>query len=103
MSADMTEPTGDGAPTPREGRNVFRTGDYKSYRPLGADELHTRYGITPREAQIAKHLARGQSNSEVALALRISVHTVRRHVEHILMRLGVRRRTEVASKLLITR
>jgi len=93
----------DGAPTGREARSVFRTGDYKAYRPLDMDELHARYGITQREAQVARHLARGLSNLEVATVLKISVHTVRRHVEHVLMRLRVKRRTEVAARLLVTK
>ena len=96
-------PTEHAEPTPSEGRDLFRTGDFKAYRPLDWPELHDKYGVTRREAQIAKHLARGLSNAEVANQLRISIHTVRRHVEHVLMRLGVRRRSEVAARLLITR
>ena len=93
----------DDAPSLREARAVFRTGNHTAYRPLAGDELHQRFGITPRETQVARHLARGRTNSEIADMLRISVHTVRRHVEHVFVRLRVRRRGEVAAKLLVTR
>jgi DNA-binding NarL/FixJ family response regulator len=98
-SADVIR---DPVPTPADARAVFSTGNHKAYRPLAWDELHARYGLTRREAQVARQLATGSTNSEVASALRISVHTVRRHVEHVLGRLRVRRRTEVAAKLLVT-
>ena len=70
------------------------------YRPLSREELEVRYQLTPREVDVAGHLALGRTNAEVARALSISIHTVRRHVERVLMRLGVQRRGEVAAKLL---
>jgi DNA-binding NarL/FixJ family response regulator len=106
-SPDSAEPTipqrEDALPTARDARLLFRTGEHKSYRALAHDELAEQYGLTNRESQVARHLAVGLTNAEVASVLRISVHTVRRHVEHVLARLGVRRRSEVATKLLITR
>jgi DNA-binding CsgD family transcriptional regulator len=79
---------------------IFDTGDQSALRPLRSAELRETFGLTPREAQIARLIASGAANAEVAEQLGISVHTVRRHVEHVLMRLGVKRRSEVASKLL---
>lgn len=70
------------------------------YRPLSRDELQFRFRLTPREVEVARQLALGRTNAEVARALGISIHTVRRHVERVLMRLGVQRRGEVAAKLL---
>jgi len=61
--------------------------------------LQNRYGLTPREALIAQQLAEGRNNGEIAQRLHISLHTVRRHVERVLSKLGVHSRAAVAAKL----
>ena len=53
-------------------------------------------GLTPREAQVLVHVAYGLSNEEIALALAISVETVKEHVQNILRKLSVRDRTQAA-------
>ncbi len=57
------------------------------------------HGLTPREAQVARLLARRARDPEIAAALGISVHTARHHSEKVLRKLGVRRRTDVAAVL----
>ena len=98
----MSDDSLDRIPT-AEKRQIFKTGNHKVYRTVTPQELRDAYRITPREADVARHVANGLSNAEIARVLRVSVHTVRRHVEHVLLRLGVRRRTEVWAKLLRTR
>ncbi|MGH7532562.1 MAG: response regulator transcription factor [Gemmatimonadales bacterium] len=66
-------------------------------RPTSAETLESRFGLTPREAQVADLLSQGMSNREVADQLQIGVHTARRHAEHLFAKLGVRRRAEVAA------
>jgi len=51
--------------------------------------------LTPREDQVVKLIAEGQSSREIARALTISVNTVDRHRENILQKLGMRDRTEL--------
>jgi DNA-binding CsgD family transcriptional regulator len=58
--------------------------------------------LTGRQREILDQLARGSTNAQIALALDISPDTVRKHVEHILLRLGVPTRT-AAAVLYITR
>lgn len=53
-------------------------------------------GLTPREADVVVHLARGRSNPEIAEALGVSRRTVASHLEHIYTKLGVSNRTEAA-------
>jgi DNA-binding NarL/FixJ family response regulator len=48
---------------------------------------------------VARLVARGRSDREIALALQISVRTVHHHVEAILSKLGVHERTLVAAAL----
>ena len=53
--------------------------------------------LTPREADVLEHLQAGRSNAEIALALSVSVETVRTHRRNIYRKLGVRTRRELAS------
>lgn len=52
--------------------------------------------LTPRELEILRHLAEGQSNKLIARALDITDGTVKLHVKSILKKLGLRSRVEAA-------
>lgn len=52
--------------------------------------------LTPRELEILRHLAEGQSNKAIGRALDITDGTVKLHVKSILRKLGVRSRVEAA-------
>lgn len=54
-------------------------------------------GLTKRELQVAVWLARGRTNPEIARILAISPRTVEKHVERILIKLGVENRTAAAG------
>jgi non-specific serine/threonine protein kinase len=53
--------------------------------------------LTRREKQVALLLARGLSNRDLAVELAISDGTARIHTEHILSKLGLRSRAQVAD------
>jgi non-specific serine/threonine protein kinase len=53
--------------------------------------------LSPRERQVAALVARGLTNREIATALAVTEHTAMRHVEHILSKLRLRSRTQVAA------
>ena len=44
--------------------------------------------LTAREREVLRHLARGQSNEDIATELYVSLHTVRNHVQNILTKLN---------------
>ncbi|HEY5273302.1 MAG TPA: response regulator transcription factor [Acidimicrobiales bacterium] len=45
-------------------------------------------GLTGRELEVLRHLARGEPSEEIAAKLFVSVHTIRNHVQNILMKLN---------------
>jgi DNA-binding CsgD family transcriptional regulator len=54
-------------------------------------------GLTGREAEVLALVATGKTNREIAAALVISEHTVARHVQNILAKLGVSSRTAASA------
>jgi DNA-binding CsgD family transcriptional regulator len=53
--------------------------------------------LTAREFEVARLIARGGTNAEIAAELAIAPKTASAHVEHILAKLGVTRRAEIAA------
>jgi DNA-binding CsgD family transcriptional regulator len=79
-------------------------------RPLAAAaeglarRLRSRAGVEPawapltaREVDVARRIAEGLTNAQIAAALGVAPKTVTAHVEHILAKLGAARRAEVAA------
>ncbi|MEI5098184.1 helix-turn-helix transcriptional regulator [Streptomyces sp. PmtG] len=56
-------------------------------------------GLSPREAEVARLLAEGASNRDIAQALCLSVRTVEHHVARTLKKLRVDHRAEVSRAL----
>jgi DNA-binding CsgD family transcriptional regulator len=61
--------------------------------------LREKFGLSPREAQIALLLCERKTDAEIACALGISWHTVRSHIEGIFTVLGCHTRRDVANLL----
>ena len=53
--------------------------------------------VTTREHEVAELVARGLTNRQIAADLSISPHTTATHVEHMLRKLGLRSRSELAA------
>jgi DNA-binding CsgD family transcriptional regulator len=69
-----------------------------SDREVAAELTLRRFGLTRREAQIARLLARRATNREIADQLDVSPHTVRHHVENIFTKLGIHSRRSVVTQ-----
>jgi DNA-binding CsgD family transcriptional regulator len=52
--------------------------------------------LTGREREVLEWLGQGKANSEIGTILGISTHTVKRHVERILTKLGAENRYAAA-------
>jgi DNA-binding CsgD family transcriptional regulator len=66
---------------------------------LSDEGLQGRFGLSDREIQVARCLARGESTKEIAQSCGMSPHTARRHTEKIFVKLGVRNRSQIGPKL----
>lgn len=53
--------------------------------------------ITAREQEVLEMLAAGQSNDDIAVSLSISKHTVARHRENLMRKLGLHSRSELVK------
>ena len=57
------------------------------------------YGLTSREVQVTRLIARGLGTSQIAAKLFLSPHTVRDHVKAVLEKVGVSSRGELVAKV----
>ena len=64
----------------------------------GSGRASSSVDLTPNEARVAELVAAGGTNREVADALSVSVHTVEADLKRIYRKLGIRSRTELASR-----
>jgi DNA-binding CsgD family transcriptional regulator len=58
-----------------------------------------QFGLTRREAEVARLLGQGRSNQVIARKLGISEHTARHHTQRILAKLEVHSRGEAGAKI----
>ena len=64
--------------------------DFSSSLPLES------LGLSPREAQVLLWIAQGKNNEEIGLILGASRNTIKKHVLHVLEKLGVETRNAAA-------
>jgi len=76
---------------------VLVTAAFELVNPLTDVELRSRYGLSAREVEVARLVATGLSNQEVADQLGVSYFTARNHVERVLSKLGVGNRARVGA------
>ena len=84
---------------PRDEAGVLVTAAFEMVNPLTDIELRSRYGLSAREIEVARLVAAGLSNQEVAEKLGVSYFTARNHVERLLAKLGVGNRSRVGAVL----
>ena len=69
-------------------------------RALDDAELRERYGLTERQVDVARLMAEGCTNAEVAARLGVSFFTARNHAEQVMAKLGVTNRASVGPLLM---
>lgn len=69
-------------------------------RPPDGRTLRDRFGLTPRQAEVARLLAGRLSNAEIAERLHVSPNTARHHTEAVMDKLEVRDRRLIHDRIL---
>ena len=64
------------------------------------ERLAGQFHLSRREAQVALICAEGKTNADIGARLGVSTETVKFHLRNIFAKFGVRRRTELISRLL---
>jgi DNA-binding NarL/FixJ family response regulator len=64
---------------------------------VSADEAQGQTGLSEREVEIVKLMAKGATNKRIAEALFITENTAKVHVKNILGKLGLRNRQQIAA------
>ena len=68
----------------------------RTTRARGAEQ-EPWHPLTVREFEVARQIAAGLTNAEIATELFVAPKTISAHVEHILAKLGANRRAEIAT------
>ena len=71
------------------------------HRPAvsSTEQIKERFSLTDREEQTLRYLLKGWTNKEIANELRISEHTVKAHVKHIMQKTRVTTRSAVIAQV----
>lgn len=63
-----------------------------------AEAMPKGFPLTSREAQVLRHIAYGLSNREIAISLRLSIETIKEHVQNMIRKIGAADRTDAAVR-----
>jgi len=67
---------------------------------LTIQRITENFNLSRREAHVALYCSEGLSNAQIAEKLCVSEQTIKFHMKHIFVKCGVKRRTELISRLL---
>ncbi len=98
IDAVRTVAKGGGLLDPSVTLRVIET--FSATAPLRDQNVAALTGLTEREKDVLRLIARGMSNAEICAALFISLATVKTHVSRVIAKLGVESRTQVAALVL---
>jgi DNA-binding NarL/FixJ family response regulator len=79
----------------------FMAAPLRHLRPL-AGSRDMRTALSDRELQVVRLVAEGLSNKQISIRLKLSDKTVKNHISHILAKLNLSARTQVAVHALRT-
>ncbi len=74
--------------------------EYEVFSELEWEDIIKELALSPRQAQITRHLFSGLSDKQIALTLGISNPTVRTHLTRLFGRLNVEDRNGVIREIL---
>jgi DNA-binding NarL/FixJ family response regulator len=69
-------------------------------RNIDKNNLKKNYSLTDREIDIVLHIFKGLRNAEIAQRLFVSEITVKKHIQNIFQKVGVKTRTALIYRIL---
>jgi DNA-binding CsgD family transcriptional regulator/class 3 adenylate cyclase len=79
--------------------NANHEGRQERWKSVGLERRSTPCALTRAEVAVARLVAEGLSNPQIARRLFISRHTAETHMKHIFAKLGVSSRAELAARV----
>jgi len=64
-------------------------------RAINRDKTVVKAHLTPKEIEVLSCITQGQSNKEIAATLNISLQTVKNHIQSIMLKVNVKKRTKL--------
>jgi non-specific serine/threonine protein kinase len=98
VRATLDEASFDAAWTEGRAMSFEQALEYALEEPTTHGVTSAPAGLTRREMEVLRLVARGMSNREIAADLVLSEHTVHRHVSNVLGKLGVSSRTAAVAE-----
>ena len=95
----MARPARLGASTARAAEAPSPSSSSRPRAPTSRPIIIEAYGLTPRERDVVRAIARGSSTPEIAAELFLSAHTVRDYIKSVFEKVGVNSRGELVAKL----
>ena len=77
--------------------------ELKNDLAIPRSDLRQTYQLSKREMDVMGHIFKGLKNSEIARALFVSEITVKKHIQKIYAKVGVRNRTSLMNKVMAAR
>ncbi|MDY3240628.1 MAG: helix-turn-helix transcriptional regulator [Anaerovoracaceae bacterium] len=77
-----------------------RKGDTRYFYAKGyTEEICRKNGFTEREADVYRLVIDGCSNEEIACQLNVSIHTVKKHLQNMYQKMGIKNRVQLLQGL----
>lgn len=66
---------------------------------VALNTLSQKFGLTPREEEVALHIAHGKSRQDIASSLHVSQETVKTHTKHLYQKTGIHSPKELLARI----
>ena len=73
--------------------------EFAQRKERGPEKARERFHLTARQHEVIRYLARGQTNKEIANALKVTEQTVKEHIKHIMDKTRSTTRTGILARI----
>ena len=73
--------------------------EFAQRKERGPEKAREWFHLTARQHEVIRYLARGQTNKEIANALKVTEQTVKEHIKHIMDKTRSTTRTGILARI----